>query len=105
MINLNWFLGVFYDTKSIARLHSISNEECEEKLNRTLPEHEFCIANKKTKSSCYESMGGPIMRYIKDAKYLEGVTSFRKSCNNEMPIVYTRVANYIDWIQEVISNS
>lgn len=34
--------------------------------------------------------------------YIVGITSFGASCGSEVPGVYTRVAEYLDWIESVV---
>lgn len=62
---------------------------------------QLCAGGEFAKDSCDGDSGGPLMRQaFKKRWYLEGVVSFGNRCGLEgWPGVYTRVADYIDWIQ------
>ncbi|XP_065357920.1 serine protease 7 [Calliphora vicina] len=62
---------------------------------------QLCAGGEFAKDSCDGDSGGPLMRkaYMK-RWYLEGIVSFGNRCGLEgWPGVYTRVADYSDWIQ------
>ena len=48
--------------------------------------------------------GGPlVVQRVDNSYYLAGITSFGGFCGNEkMPSVYTRVSEYIDWINQTM---
>ncbi|XP_070393998.1 transmembrane protease serine 3-like [Dermacentor albipictus] len=69
------------------------------------------IANKETmfcagellggKDSCQGDSGGPAIQYQNGTSVLVGIVSFGRGCARLTHAgVYTRVPNYIDWIQE-----
>ncbi|XP_037951152.1 serine protease 7 [Teleopsis dalmanni] len=64
-------------------------------------ETQLCAGGEFAKDSCDGDSGGPLMRRgFKKRWYLEGIVSFGNRCGLEgWPGVYTRVADYIDWIQ------
>ncbi|EDV93353.1 GH18317 [Drosophila grimshawi] len=63
---------------------------------------QLCAGGEFSQDSCDGDSGGPLMRF-KNAWYLEGVVSFGNRCGLEgWPGVYTRVANYMDWIENTI---
>lgn len=50
--------------------------------------------------------GGPIQFKIQfeneDVYYIVGVTSFGAACASEIPGVYTRVSEFLDWIEPIV---
>ena len=55
------------------------------------------------KDSCQGDSGGPLVyrEFSTDPWYLVGLVSFgTKDCGNSVPGVYTRVAGYLDWIEQ-----
>lgn len=81
------------------------HNECVEKFstrNINIGPSQLCAGGEFAKDSCDGDSGGPLMRKAhKQRWYLEGVVSFGNRCGLEgWPGVYTRVADYIDWIQK-----
>ncbi|KAH8242906.1 hypothetical protein KR032_003007 [Drosophila birchii] len=62
---------------------------------------QLCVGGEFYRDSCDGDSGGPLMRRAYDqAWYQEGVVSFGNRCGLEgWPGVYTRVSDYMDWIQ------
>lgn len=60
----------------------------------------ICVKGEEHKSGCQGDSGGPLITLEHS---LIGVTSFGspKGCEAGKPMVYTRIAYYKDWIQEV----
>lgn len=57
----------------------------------------------KVMDTCQGDSGGPI--FITDeagVSTLVGVVSFGVSCGTDLPSVYTRVASYMDWIEDFV---
>ena len=52
-------------------------------------------------SSCHGDSGGPVVVKEGGKFFVTGVVSFGDGCGSE-PDVYTKVANYIKWIDESI---
>lgn len=81
--------------------------ECVQKFkarNINIASSQICAGGEFAKDSCDGDSGGPLMRpaYMK-RWYLEGIVSFGNRCGLEgWPGVYTRVADYVDWIQRSI---
>ena len=52
--------------------------------------------------SCNGDSGGPLIMkgFINDPYYQIGIVSFGlKNCGSDIPAVYTRVTNYLPWIE------
>ncbi|KAM7364380.1 serine protease 7 [Cochliomyia hominivorax] len=69
--------------------------------NINIGSSQLCAGGEFAKDSCDGDSGGPLMRKaFMQRWYLEGIVSFGNRCGLEgWPGVYTRVADYIDWIQ------
>ncbi|XP_031516408.1 chymotrypsin-like elastase family member 2A [Papio anubis] len=69
----------------------------------------ICAGGDGKISSCYGDSGGPLNCQASDGRWeVHGIVSFgfRFSCNfYHKPSVFTRVSNYIDWINSVIANN
>ncbi|XP_052858870.1 serine protease 7 isoform X1 [Drosophila gunungcola] len=72
--------------------------------NINLISSQLCVGGEFYRDSCDGDSGGPLMRRAYDqAWYQEGVVSFGNRCGLEgWPGVYTRVSDYMDWIQNTI---
>lgn len=76
---------------------------------RRIVDSQICAGGEKGKDSCRGDSGGPLMGNYKDGQgnsytYLAGLVSYGPSpCGMEgWPGVYTRVSNYVDWIERTI---
>nr|XP_032517336.1 serine protease persephone-like isoform X3 [Danaus plexippus plexippus] len=87
----------------------VSRSECNKsfinwpKLPRGIIDGQICAGDTRS-DTCYGDSGGP-MQYPNDydGQYrLVGVTSFGRGCGTAMPGVYTRVAYYINWIENIV---
>lgn len=69
---------------------------------------QLCAGGDKGKDSCRGDSGGPLMKIEKvdgvSAWFLKGIVSFGtdKCGTKDIPGVYTRISEYVDWIQENI---
>lgn len=77
--------------------------------NRHVSRSQICAGGEKGKDSCKGDSGGPLMGDFLDSRgysftYLAGLVSYGpQECGKEnWPGVYTRVANYLDWIEQTI---
>ncbi|XP_021693939.1 serine protease persephone [Aedes aegypti] len=80
--------------------------------NRRLPQGiidtQYCatgrenIITKQVGDTCQGDSGGPLQIVVDGKFQLVGVTSFGNGCGSNTPSVYTRVAKYIDWIEQIV---
>ncbi|XP_044736800.1 transmembrane protease serine 9-like [Chrysoperla carnea] len=115
-----WGTTKFFGVKSSqllqAALSIIPHSECnstyqkEERLNQgVLDDMQLCAGaapNESNKDTCQGDSGGPLQIFAEDVHcmyYIIGVTSFGKPCGyTRIPGVYTRVSNYIPWIEKTV---
>ncbi|KYB29266.1 serine protease P8 [Tribolium castaneum] len=68
----------------------------------TLGNRQLCAGGEQGRDSCNGDSGGPLMA-VRNATaqwYIEGIVSFGARCGSEgWPGIYTRVSEYLDWIQ------
>ncbi|XP_017769950.1 PREDICTED: uncharacterized protein LOC108557798 [Nicrophorus vespilloides] len=110
------FAGEPADHLQKVKLNAISFEECkkyyppERKLNQSILDDMQLCAGHPNRDTCEGDSGGPLQRRITFEKtsvpqlhIVYGVTSFGKACGlSATPGVYTRVSNYIDWIESIV---
>ncbi|XP_055601410.1 CLIP domain-containing serine protease B15-like [Uranotaenia lowii] len=101
-------------TRSGQQLHveifGKTNEVCNKVYavaNITLEKTHICVGGTKNKDSCKGDSGGPLMRQFEGIWYQSGIVSFgARFCGSEgFPGIYTNVAEYIDWMTEVVNDS
>ncbi|XP_068626660.1 uncharacterized protein [Battus philenor] len=99
---------VFPDTLQEVELPVISTAECRRRT-RLLPLYRvtndmFCAGYERGgRDACLGDSGGPLMCQEGGKWYIYGVTSNGYGCARaNRPGVYTKVSNYIDWIDSVI---
>ena len=64
------------------------------------------FSKKNTTGTCYGDSGGPLICHQNGHTVLAGITSWGlPGCKTEMPSVFTRVANYIEWIHNYMEKS
>ncbi|XP_075989552.1 venom protease-like [Anticarsia gemmatalis] len=113
-----WGLTTYQGSESEAMqkviLHKFTTPECSEKYQpmRLMkigfdPQSQTCYGDKtQPKDTCQGDSGGPIQ--IKSKKIhcmytIVGVTSFGRACGFPgQPAIYTRVANYVPWIESIV---
>uniref|UniRef100_A0A2K6KDI3 pancreatic elastase II n=1 Tax=Rhinopithecus bieti TaxID=61621 RepID=A0A2K6KDI3_RHIBE len=75
----------------------------------TVKTNMICAGGDGEISSCFGDSGGPLNCQASDGRWeVHGIVSFGSSlgCNYyHKPSVFTRVSNYIDWINWVIANN
>lgn len=83
-----------------------SLDTCKESFKRTsitFTDHYLCAGSLKgDKDACRGDSGGPLMLLDEQQRFtIIGITSFGRRCAEPgYPGVYTRVAKYLDWIQQ-----
>ncbi|XP_073819736.1 venom serine protease Bi-VSP-like [Musca autumnalis] len=105
-----FFAGPGSNTLLKAHLSLMPNKECSEyyKNDTTLPkgilDTQLCARDRvNNNDTCQGDSGGPLIiktGYLRT--YLVGITSFGQGCSLSIPGVYTRVSEYLDWIEEVV---
>ncbi|XP_065204434.1 venom protease-like [Planococcus citri] len=87
------------------QLEIIDAATCTEKyrnLTQSVIDNRVLCASKKKKDSCQGDSGGPLMIPIKSSYYLAGIVSYGLKCADfNYPGIYTRVAQFSDWINSV----
>lgn len=66
-----------------------------------IDEGQYCAHDPiENKDSCQGDSGGPLqtIRSFSNPVKVVGIVSFGISCGSKLPGIYTRVANYIEWI-------
>ncbi|XP_040596396.1 trypsin-like isoform X2 [Mesocricetus auratus] len=93
------------DTVSIGNLHCLnasilSDPVCHTAYPHHITRNMFCVGFlDEEKDTCQYDSGGPVVCN----EELQGVVSWGGSCGEKgKPGVYTRVCNYLDWIQRTI---
>lgn len=72
-------------------------------VSRGIIDEMLCARNKKIYTDTCEGDSGSALQVLLDEKfYVVGVTSFGVSCRGNLPSFYTRVASYLDWIEDVV---
>ncbi|XP_017771054.1 PREDICTED: serine protease easter-like [Nicrophorus vespilloides] len=63
----------------------------------------ICAGGESGKDSCSGDSGGPLMVYVNNRWYAEGIVSFGTGCGKGgWPGVYTNLPTYLPWIQKTI---
>ncbi|NWI50228.1 FAXD protein, partial [Calyptomena viridis] len=86
------------------RLPIVSLERCRRATHRLLTDNMLCAGHGTAAAdACKGDSGGPFAAAHRDTWFLLGIVSWGEGCAQHGKYgVYTRVANYIPWIQEVV---
>uniref|UniRef100_A0A1A9WC60 Peptidase S1 domain-containing protein n=1 Tax=Glossina brevipalpis TaxID=37001 RepID=A0A1A9WC60_9MUSC len=64
------------------------------------------IDTTKFRLTCPEDSGGPLMKLVRNelytVPYIIGITSIGVGCASSIPGIYTRISEYIPWLQSII---
>nr|XP_027234442.1 chymotrypsinogen A-like [Penaeus vannamei] len=102
-----WGVQAFSSSTAVNRLQEvtldlISTSSCAELYpDYTITENMVCTLT-TNKDACQGDSGGPLITKLQDGTWVQlGVVSFGDECAKEnSPGVFTKVANYYDWITE-----
>ncbi|NXA75290.1 HGFA factor, partial [Thryothorus ludovicianus] len=104
--NLEWDISGYSDVLQETLVPLIPEEKCRspEIYGTELTENMFCAGYFDSKSdACQGDSGGPLACEKNDISYLYGIISWGDGCGRvNKPGVYTRVTNYVKWINEKI---
>ncbi|GJQ80981.1 hypothetical protein Trydic_g4795, partial [Trypoxylus dichotomus] len=68
-----------------------------------LPMHLCALSlNETRQDTCQGDSGGPVEITNGTKQILVGITSYGRSCAGPTPSVYTRISNFIDWIEPIV---
>lgn len=109
------FAGNSSETLRKVQLNFLNRSECEQQFmgrrnfKQGIKDSQLCIGNVRDGEShdaCQGDSGGPV-QLITEPKgciyHVLGITSTGAGCGvGRSPSIYTRVASYIDWIEEVV---
>ena len=80
----------------------IRTQECVENSNVSLTLNMFCAGYiEGQEDSCKGDSGGPLVTHYRNTTFLLGIVSWGKGCARPGNYgIYTRVSNYLEWVQE-----
>ncbi|KAM9097595.1 hepatocyte growth factor-like protein isoform X1 [Sarcophilus harrisii] len=92
---------------NVAKLHVITNEECNIKHRGKVKKNELCTRSPMVPvGACEGDYGGPLACYTYDCWVLEGIIIPNRVCARPgWPAIFVRVSKYVDWINKVIKLS
>ncbi|NWV61571.1 FA9 factor, partial [Malurus elegans] len=88
------------------QLPIVDLERCQHAMDRLLTDSMFCAGHSTAAAdACKGDSGGPFAVSHHNTWFLLGIVSWGEGCAEEGKYgVYTRVANYIPWIKEVVES-
>ncbi|XP_071423041.1 coagulation factor IX-like isoform X2 [Pithys albifrons albifrons] len=88
------------------RLPIVSLERCQQAMDRLVTDNMLCAGHGTAAAdACKGDSGGPFIAFHRNTWFLLGVVSWGEGCAEQGKYgVYTRVANYIPWIKEVVES-
>ncbi|CAD7003961.1 unnamed protein product [Ceratitis capitata] len=115
------YAGVSSPLLMKTNLSTIPNDECKShyepdsgNLCDGIISTQICAKDKEKakgelRDTCQGDSGGPLIKFIYEEgiyyttlyEYIVGITSFGVGCGTGAPGVYTRISEYIDWIENV----
>lgn len=81
--------------------------ECSVKSGVNITDNMFCAGYfEGSQESCRGDDGSPLTTQYKDTHFLSGIVSWGKGCEHPgFYTIYTKVANFLDWIQRVMDTT
>lgn len=99
--------GTFSDYKLKIKLPIVSRSTCNLRIANigTIGVDRICAGGQHGKDTCRGDSGGPLMglftgKTSSSSYFQEGIISRGIGCGSNLPSVYIRVANYMDWLIE-----
>ncbi|CAM4613105.1 unnamed protein product [Caretta caretta] len=88
------------------KLPIVSMETCRQSTAKLITDNMFCAGYAaKAQDACKGDSGGPFAVSYHNTWYLLGIVSWGEGCAEERKYgAYTRVANYVPWIKELVEN-
>lgn len=105
--------GSTSDTQLKVQVKVLPRNTCSDSLQlKTITNAQSCVAYEDDSAICKSDSGSPIIQVYKNSLtklphwYLEGVLSSGIGCNTKNATsIYIRVAAYINWIVNVVSDN
>lgn len=80
-------------------LKKCKSEYVDRGLTITIEKTQVCALNTEIFSdTCQGDSGGPMTYSANGQHYLYGITSYGLGCGSVLPSIYTRVDEYLEWI-------
>lgn len=100
--------GTLADILLRVDLEIISNEACN-MVYGNIPDTKVCArwTTREGESSCFGDSGGPLTAQVNGVRSVVGIVSSGSptTCDSGDESVYTRVSEFIDWIETTIANN
>lgn len=98
--------GIQRDVVIIGQKNSVCDKAFES-LRIKLTDDQLCIGGKQGEDSCRGDSGGPLMRQDGLITYQIGIVSFGAyQCGTKNhPGVYTKLIDYLDWVEEIMTQN
>lgn len=93
----------FSSALNVIKVPLVDSRVCSQQMSHNITANMLCagILGQRT-DACEGDSGGPMVTHYKDTWFLVGLVSWGEGCGNVEKLgVYTKVSNYIDWIQKV----
>ncbi|XP_055596422.1 CLIP domain-containing serine protease B4-like [Uranotaenia lowii] len=88
------------------KLNGVNITYCKEVYDEDFLESQMCAGAEKGKDTCQGDSGGGLVAQVDGYYYEYGIVSWGRGCGQrDIPGVYTRVASYLDWIEDNIKNN
>ncbi|EDS30016.1 serine protease [Culex quinquefasciatus] len=83
------------------QLNAVNKTFCDVVYPRGVASSQLCAGAEAGKSSCHGDSGGALVATVDGYAYGYGIVSYGRACGKEhIPVVYTRVTSFLDWIEQ-----